>query len=166
MISYSFYSAVGLSDAAKYFNQKGGIVVIGAGNSGGLVDQSKVPYIISVSGTDQNDELCSFSSYGPYIDFAAPSTGIWTTTSGGGYGAASGTSYSGPVLAGVIGLMFSANPALSPNQVISILRRTSVDLGERGYDEHFGWGRVDAYQAVSTALRQGYSPLESTERLS
>ena len=47
--------------------------------------------------------------------------------------------------------MLSANPALQPSQVDSILTSTADDLGTPGRDDYYGYGRINAYRAVSAA---------------
>jgi hypothetical protein len=107
--------------------------------------------MIPVSATDANDLRASWSSYGNYVALSAPGVGIWTTKSNGGYGGASGTSFSAPMTAGVAALMMSVNPALSPSQIESLLYATAVDLGTAGRDIYFGYGRIDAAAAVRAA---------------
>jgi Tfp pilus assembly protein PilW len=77
---------------------------------------------------------------------------IQTTKPGGGYGAFSGTSAASPVAAGVYALMMSAKPGLQPATYDTILFSTAQDLGSTGWDQYFGNGRVNAANAVSTAL--------------
>ncbi|HMG17444.1 MAG TPA: S8 family serine peptidase, partial [Gemmatimonadales bacterium] len=61
----------------------------------------------------------------------------------------SGTSMASPHAAGVAALVLSKNPALTPDQVRAILRASSVDLGPAGWDPVFGYGRVQARNAVA-----------------
>lgn len=159
-ISFRIYGGHALSGAAKYFMDKGGLVVGAGGNTGSYYNDPDNPYIISVSATTSTDSLATFSTYGPYIDLAAPGRSIYTTIKGGGYGSASGTSFSTPLTAGLIALMFSANPALTPTQAEQILKSTAVDLGEPGYDIYYGWGRINASKALREAT--GISPPPDT----
>lgn len=66
-----------------------------------------------------------------------------------------GTSHACPVVAGVVALMLSVNPYLSPNEVFSILTSTCDKVGNYSYingkSEELGYGRVDAYAAVMAA---------------
>ncbi len=141
-----------VTSAASYAMNKGAVVVAAAGNCGCFDSTPANPYIISVSATDQNDNLASWSSTGAYVDVAAPGVSIYTTTMGGGYGTPSGTSVASPVAAGVMALIMSANPNLTPTQVISLLEANADDLGPVGYDTSYGYGRVDAYKAVAAAV--------------
>ncbi len=151
-----------IQSAANYMRSKGGLVVVAADNSGTLDSTPNTTAVISVSATDSSDALASWSSYGPYVDVSAPGVNIWTTTMGGGYAAVSGTSFSSPMTAAVLALMKSANPALSNVQLESILENTAVDLGTPGYDQYFGYGRIDAAAAVAAAASFG-APAPDTQ---
>jgi len=140
-----------VQSAAQYMRNKGGVVVVAAGNSGGLESIAASSTLISVAATDSNDARASFSSYGTYVDLAAPGVGIWTTTNGGGYGSVSGTSFSSPIVAGVVALMKKVNPALTPADIDSILAKTADDRGDPGWDQYYGYGRVNAANAVLMA---------------
>jgi hypothetical protein len=63
----------------------------------------------------------------------------------------SGTSFSSPLTASVIALMMAANPSLAPSTLVSLLESTAVDLGSAGYDQYYGYGRVNAAAAVQAA---------------
>lgn len=60
----------------------------------------------------------------------------------------SGTSMASPHAAGVAALILSKNPGLTPDQVRAVLRTSGVDLGAPGWDPMFGYGRVNARNAV------------------
>ncbi|QBQ54544.1 S8 family serine peptidase [Nitrosococcus wardiae] len=150
-ISYDVTNSSTVSNAAQYFRSLGGIVVVAAGNSGSNPGYSDNPYMISVSATTSSDSKASWSSYGHYVDVSAPGEGIWTTTRGGGYGSVSGTSFASPATAGVVALILSANPFLSPGEIESILESTADDLGSSGWDSFYGYGRINAYSAVIAA---------------
>ncbi|MGI0040636.1 MAG: S8 family serine peptidase, partial [Nitrosopumilaceae archaeon] len=147
-ISFQIFNGASLSDAARYMNDHGGWVVAAAGNTGILENYSDNPYIISVGSISPNGLVSSFSSYGPFVDFAAPGSTIYTTTSGGTYGYTSGTSFSSPIVAGVIALVISHNPSMTSQQVYDTLKNSAVDKGTTGRDNYYGWGLVDAYGAL------------------
>lgn len=157
-ISYAVSGYSSIQSAADYMRSQGGLVVVGAGNSGSASTTAPSDSVISVSATDSNDSLAGFSTYGGFVDLAAPGVGIWTTTDGGGYAAPSGTSFSSPVVAAVAALVMSANSALTPAEVETILFETATDLGSAGNDIYFGHGRVDAAAAVQAAFGGGPAP--------
>ena len=79
-------------------------------------------------------------------DIAAPGTDIYSTYPTG-YGTMSGTSMAAPHVAGVMGLMFTVNPALSPVQAKEKLYSSARDLN----DARLGHGEVNAAAAVRAA---------------
>ena len=148
----SFQQSCGSStlwSAAQYMRSKGGVVTISAGNSG--VPESMAPSdtITCVGATDSADNKASWSTYGDFVDIAAPGVGIYTTIRGGGYGSVSGTSFAAPITAGVYALMIAANPMLTPSQLDAALFSTAVDRGATGKDGLYGYGRVDALAATA-----------------
>ena len=94
----------------------------------------------------------AYSDYGPHLDVVAP-TQVPTTQWGGGYITNwSGTSAATPHVAGVAALVKSARPALTAEQIRQLLRVTADDLGEPGWDQYFGWGRVNAARALDAPI--------------
>ncbi|HEY1340751.1 MAG TPA: S8 family serine peptidase, partial [Bryobacteraceae bacterium] len=149
-----------LQGAVDYAWNKGAVVIASAMN-----DSTSTPYypaacnhVVAVAATDENDRLASFSDYGNWIAVSAPGTNILTTMSGGGYGYWYGTSFSSPITAGVAALMLAANPSLANTSLVSMLEQSVDDLGSAGYDSSFGYGRVNAYKAVSAALGAAAPP--------
>lgn len=141
-----------VQSAANYMRSKGGLVVVSAGNTGIQESFAASDSLICVSATDSFDQRTSWSSFGAYVDVAAPGAGIYTTTRGGGYSPWNGTSFSSPLTAGILAQMMAANPQLPASDVQQLLYTTAVDLGAVGSDVEFGKGRVDAFSAVQAAL--------------
>ncbi len=74
-------------------------------------------------------------------------------------GRGSGTSYATPSVSGILALMIEANPDLSTAEMKEILKLTAERRGEPSapevdpfWNRDFGWGMVDAYEAVSLAI--------------
>lgn len=154
VVNVSFDNLSGSStvqSAAQYMRSKGGVVVVAAGNSGGLVNIAANDSMLSVAATDSNDQRASFSSYGNYVDIAAPGVDIFAPSVGGNYSINWGTSFASPIVAATAALMISANNNLSPTDIDQILKSTALDLGTAGYDIYYGAGRVDAAKAVAAA---------------
>jgi subtilisin family serine protease len=137
--------------AARYVAERGGVIVASAGNCGCYESLPETPDILSVAGTDVEDRLAEFSSRGAHVDLCAPAVDILTTDADGSYTSASGTSFSSPLVAGVVALMLSVNPDLGALDVAALLADSALDLGVGGWDEAFGYGRVDAFAAVEAA---------------
>ncbi|MFC0132904.1 S8 family serine peptidase [Massilia eurypsychrophila] len=150
-ISYIVSNVAAVHTAAQYMRSRGGLVVASAGNTGAYDGSANTLDIITVAATNSADGRPSWSAYGPAVDVAAPGEGIYTTTAGGGYGAVNGTSFSSPLTASVVALMLSANPALQPSQVDSILASSADDIGVAGRDDYSGAGRINAARAVAAA---------------
>src|SRR5579872_2945539 len=142
-----------LQTAVNYAWSKGAVIFAAAGNSSSSspVYPAACTNVVAVSATEPNDTLASFSNYGSWIDLSAPGDMIMTTQVGGSYGDWWGTSLASPIAAGVGALALSANPSLTASALVSLLEKNSDDLGSPGFDQYFGWGRVNAYKAVSAA---------------
>ena len=129
---------------------KGGIYIRASGNSGVEVTDANDDNIIIVSATDSSDIKTSWSNFGASVDISAPGTPIsciWN----GVYSNCWGTSFSVPIVAGVLALVYSVNPNLTGSQAKSILFSTADDLGTTGWDMYYGYGRVNAAKAVALA---------------
>jgi subtilisin family serine protease len=145
-----------INQAAEFFRtESDGVVVMAGVNGSGFLDYTNQPYIVAVSMTDSADALQS--KYGDHIDFSAPGLNVKSTTVSG-YGVDSGTSFSTPLVSGLLAMLFSIDPTLTTEQALSVLRQTAVDLGDAGWDQKFGWGRVDFYQAAWLAAAHSAQP--------
>jgi thermitase len=158
-ISYIVSDSSTVTSGAQYFQGKGGVVAVSAGNYSTFDSAGDNPYVLTVSATDINDVHSDFSNYGNNVDLAAPE-GVYTTTRGGGYMYAGGTSFSAPIVAGVAALVLSVNPNLTGPQVQDIVKQSADDLGTAGWDMYYGWGRVNAARAVGAA--GGGSAIDTT----
>ncbi len=150
-ISYAASNSSTVRSAAQYFYNKGGVVTMSAGNNSYFDPSADNPYVLTVSGSDPNDNLYSWSNTGNNVDLAAPGCVGATTGNGGGYYTACGTSFSAPLVAGVAALVLSVKPSASGAELTDILKQSADDRGASGWDPSFGWGRVNAARAVSMA---------------
>jgi len=160
-VSYGGVSASPtIAGAAEYFESRngGGVVTVAAGNNAYFISSADNPFVLNVSATDQSDLLATFSNTGNDVDLSAPGVAINTTDRGGGYASASGTSCSAPIVAGVAALAFSIDPTLTGPQLQALLKQSADDLGASGWDTGYGWGRVNAAQAVSLAMAGAGGP--------
>ena len=155
-ISYAMSASSTVSSAASYFQSKGGVVTISAGNNGAFDSTPDNPNVLTVSATNGDDVLYSWSNTGNNVDIAAPGF-VYTTIRGGGTSSASGTSVAAPIVAGVAALVLSVNPALTASQVQDILKQAADDRGASGWDPGYGSGRVNAARAVEAAAGGGGS---------
>jgi serine protease len=146
-----------LHDAVKAAVANGVVVVAAAGNDGSPVLQypAAFPEVIAVAATDAGGGLVDFSSFGDWVDVAAPGWDIATTWPRGmtppnnlPYTWCTGTSCSSPIVAGIAALVRNKYPTLTPAQVTARLKVLSRDAGPRGTDPYYGAGIVDAYAAL------------------
>ncbi len=148
-VSYMGAANSTMTDAGRYIQSKGGVLVMAAGNTATYNSAPDTSDIIVVSATAQGDSLAGFTTTGTHIDLSAPGSNILTTAPGNAYQAVNGTSFSTPLVAGAIGLMLSINPNLTPAQIDTILKVTADDLGPAGWDSGYGWGRLNAGRAIT-----------------
>ena len=155
-------------------------VAVSAGNDGSACSTVSTPAAIydasfSVGATDVSDLIASFSSRGPVTvdgsnrmkpDISAPGVNIRSSTRDGSYqGGWDGTSMAGPHVAGLVGLMVSAVPAVAGDvtRIEDLIRQSAVHptfggacgVGSGIYPNNtFGAGRIDALAAVNLLLSQ------------
>ena len=130
----------------------GGIVIVAAagndGNPPGKGDNVDYPArydsVIAVAATDSNDNRARWSSTGPAVELAAPGVSVYSTVPGG-YGTKGGTSMACPHVAGTVALV------IGEGDVRQYLQYTADDLGATGKDSLYGYGLVDADEAVPPA---------------
>lgn len=154
VISLSLGASVGsstLKSAVDYAHGKGSLLVAASGNDGKNTLSYPAAYsnVMAVGATDSTDTLASFSNYGPEQDVVAPGVSIATTKLGGSYAYFSGTSASTPYVAGLAGLALAVKPDITNADIASAIRAGAVDLGTAGWDETYGWGRIDAAGALA-----------------
>ncbi|WP_328993080.1 S8 family serine peptidase [Kribbella sp. NBC_01245] len=161
IVNMSFSGGVdnpALHAAIQRANSKGVLVVAAAGNTGRGEPEYPGAYseVIGVGATDKTGKLADFSTWGGWVDIAAPGTGIVSTFPRdlypSGYGISGGTSFSAPLVAGLAALVRTRYPSLTPAQVIGRLKTTARDAGPRGIDPYYGFGLVDAYAALGGTL--------------
>ncbi len=114
-----------------------------------------IPGVISVAATDNNDGLANFSNFGAQtVDVAAPGVNILMAATGGTYTIASGTSFSGPLVAGIVGLIKSVKPNASAVEIREALINSSDPLPALQGKVRSG-GRVNAAAALRTITTAG-----------
>jgi len=141
-----------IADAVNYaYFDKDVVIVAAAGNSGYSISYpAKHAPVIAVGATDRDDKRAYFSSRGAELDVMAPGVGIWSTVPDNDYDDMKGTSMASPHAAGVAGLLLTQRPTLTNTHVAEILRQSADDLGQSGFDRYYGYGRVNAFQALQT----------------
>ncbi|MBC8182933.1 S8 family serine peptidase [candidate division KSB1 bacterium] len=89
-------------------------------------------------------------------DISAPGAIVTSTKLNGGYEEKSGTSMATPAVSGLVALLLSVNPSLTPAQAKAILQATADKVGQFSYtngrNDYIGYGRVNAHQALLYTL--------------
>ncbi|WRP06373.1 Ig-like domain-containing protein [Rossellomorea aquimaris] len=163
--------------AMQYASKKGVTIIAASGNDG--MEEVSYPasskYAIAVGSTNRLDIVSDFSNYGKGLDLVAPGSDIPALLPDGNVTYMSGTSMAAPHVAAVAGLLLSQNPNLKQTDVEKLLTETAKDVAfdeqdnpyssedeyydedpdypieevVPGYDAVSGWGRLNAYSAVS-----------------
>ncbi|SEQ05461.1 S8 family serine peptidase [Arthrobacter sp. OV608] len=138
-----------------------GVLLVAAAGNGGNTSMNypaAYPNVIAVGATDNNDKKASFSTYGTWVDVAAPGVSVYSTfpnhkfvlareyNRSQGYDIGSGTSMSSPIVAAVAALAWSANPGAS-NWTVRAKVEASTNTIE-GIGTFWSHGRVNADLAV------------------
>jgi subtilisin family serine protease len=111
---------------------------------------SSLSNVISVAAINASDQLALYSNYGHTgATVAAPGDNIWSTFPSNGYGQLSGTSMASPHVAGVVALLLSNQPQLTPEQVKQRLIATAEPT-DALVSKVNASGRVNAYNALAT----------------
>ena len=133
----------------EYITGQGGLLFWAAGNDGRDLSWFNWPDVIVVGATDPNDNRPPWSAYGRAVDVFAPGSEIISLYINGGLGIGSGTSAACPMASGIGALVWAVRPCLPPDLVKECIFFACEDLGVPGNDDEWGWGRVDAFGAVS-----------------
>ncbi len=157
VLSLSLSSTSGtstLQSAVNYAISRNILVVAGAGNNANstLTYPASYANVLSVAGSDYNNALYSWSSFGSWVKIAAPgqnTTTVLTDSTGAqwGYNTFAGTSSATPVAAGIAGLLRSAKPTATNTEIMQAITN-NTDVCCSG---NIGGGRINAYKAM-TAL--------------
>ncbi|PGS51611.1 M4 family metallopeptidase [Bacillus sp. AFS041924] len=139
-----------VEDALKYAVNKGVTIVAASGNEAAskLSYPASSDFVISVGSTDNSDAHSITSNTGEGLDLVAPGERIPSIFANGDVYYSYGTSMAAPHVAAVAGLFYSLKANIKVSEVKQALQESAHDLGDAGYDQKFGWGRLDAAAAV------------------
>ncbi len=110
------------------------------------------PHTITIGSTDDTDTRAPYAS-GNALDFMAPGVGIYTASFSdpdgmNAFQAGDGNSFATPMVTGIASLARAMKPSLTKDELFDALKESAVDLGDPGRDNFYGWGRVNAYDAL------------------
>jgi PKD repeat protein len=167
-----------VSNAIAYAYNHGVVLLASSGNSGVSPVSYPAAYsqVIAVGATRYDDARPSYSQYGSALEICAPGGDIGVDQNGDGYGDGvlqmtftgynpgppeqladptdfgywfyDGTSMACPHATALVAMMI-ANGQTGIENIRTILHETAVDLGSAGWDQYYGYGRIDAYAALT-----------------
>jgi subtilisin family serine protease len=179
------YSALEAA-AIRYAHTRGAVVVAAVGNADQAPSSpwpyasypAALPHVVGVSALARDGSVPAFSNRDPiYNDIAAPGQDLVSTfprqltnsrpscdeqgyslCGPEEYRRAEGTSFAAPQVSAAAALLLSARPTLQPDQVASLLERSSVDANASTgcrrcppqRDAFSGWGRLDIAKSLAT----------------
>ena len=180
-----------IENVVNNLKNSGIVVVVSAGNSGsqGCASISTPAAIFensfTVGATAKNDTIAKFSSRGVVSvdgsnrmkpNVVAPGVKVRSSVRNGEFSNASGTSMSGPHVAGLVALIISANPALAGQVELieDIIEETAIPktdtlncanvLGSSHPNAVYGFGRVNALAAVEKAIQTSVTALSTSHK--
>lgn len=144
--SFSFV----LRDVIQYAYSKNIVLVASSGNSNSDAPHYPSGYseVICIGNSTEQDYRASDSNYGSTLDLMAPGTQIFTTAMNNSYAYVSGTSASAPFVSAAAALILS-KILFSNEEVKQILKSTSDDIGDPGWDIYTGAGRLNLFNALN-----------------
>jgi len=167
-----------VQNAIQYAYNAGVVLCASSGNAGQSPVSYPAAYseVIAVGATRYDDERAEYSQYGSDLEVVAPGGDIFVDQNGDGYGDGvllmtftgynpgppeeladptdfgywfyEGTSMACPHTVALVAMMI-ANGQTGVENIRTILHETAVDLGATGWDQYYGYGRIDAYAALT-----------------
>lgn len=159
-------ASVTKENAIIYAQAHNCLVVAAAGNDYGSPVSYPAAYsasynnVMAVTATDSADNFAGYSNKGPEVNVAAPGTNVYSTmpnyacylTDHWGfsqdYDYMDGTSMSTPLVSGLAALIWSYDASLAPGDIRDAIEDSAVDLGPAGWDQEFGYGRINVGAAL------------------
>lgn len=155
----------------------GKLLVFAAGNDNNYnvpQGESALPYafpdvlsnFIVTTNLQQDDTLSASSTrcgYTASYCLSAPGTDILSTTAKTDYdryfatgekvivpdlGLKTGTSMAAPMVTGAAAVLMQRFPYMTASQIAAVLLSTATDLGEKGIDDVYGWGKLNLKSAI------------------
>jgi thermitase len=121
-----------IDDSCRARTSPGAIVTAASGNSGDSDREypaaTLLPGVLAIGASTEANTLAYFSTYGSWVQVAAPGDGILSSVPGGGYASWSGTSMATPLAAGTAALVRVAYPSLRPADIVTRIITTGASL--------------------------------------
>jgi serine protease AprX len=148
------------SRGANVAFSKGIIVVASAGNSGATANPyigvpAEATNVLAIGAVQSNENYATFSSIGPSFDgrvkpdVMAQGQNAYVANTAGSITTASGTSFSGPIMAGMIASFWQAVPTLTNQQVVNLVKQSADRFNLPTFQ--YGYGIPDFQLALTNA---------------
>jgi len=149
-----------ITRAANAAAKKGMLLVISAGNSGDsewekITPPSDAPNVLTVGAVKRDSIIASFSSRGMTADLRVKpdvmALGLLASVidDKGKVSMKAGTSFSSPIMCGMVACLWQAFPSLTNLEIIDVVRRSSDQY--ETYNEDYGYGLPDMAKAMELA---------------
>jgi thermitase len=154
-LSLAMKASPNLEEAVNYAWSRGAILVAAAGNKGTSEPSYPACYdnCVAVAGTNENNSLSLLSSYGDWVDVAAPGFNIYSELPENQYGYKTGTSAAGAHVSGVAALVFSVGGDANGNGMVNDEVRWAIENSCTAIAvDGVGQGLVNAFEAVTKTI--------------
>lgn len=137
-----------MQKAIDYVTQKGIIVVAAVGNKGNATIYYPASFdnVIGVGAIDENKNVASFSERNESVYTVVQGANVCVLNNSGGVSMVKGTSFSSPIVTAMLTLLLDIDNTITPSQMMEIVKKASLDLGDVGYDTSYGYGMLDGEQ--------------------
>ncbi len=163
--SYTFQDMNGetafISRGANIAFSRGMLVVVSAGNSGGsatpnIMAPADASLTLSIGAVDSQGNLAGFSSVGPTADnrikpdLVARGVSAAVITNTGNVVGANGTSFSAPIISGMLACLWEAFPNFTNTQIVELVKNSASSA--LNPQNTIGYGIPDFGAALETSL--------------
>ncbi len=143
-------------------------VVVAAGNdskdiSKNYITPACVPSAITVSATDENNNLAEYSNYNGTIDICAPGNNVKSSYLNNGYVKLSGTSMAAPQVAAGLAIIYTVFPDKTAAEAEEMIKEFATFLPEAADENKFGAGLLCLKYILSGEKPQTSDPVFSKE---
>lgn len=145
---------ISLAEAIEYAVANGIIIVAAVGNDGNDTVYYPAGYenVIGVGSVNDDKSLSRFSQRNTSVFVVAPGNNVMSCNIFDSYSINSGTSFSAPIVTATIALTKCIDDTLSLDDVMDLLKTTSDDLGNGGYNSNYGYGLINIKALVYKML--------------
>jgi cell wall-associated protease len=135
------------------YHKNGGLLFNAAGNESTYDPNPRTKNLIVIAGTNAQSQPYSGTNFGKSVWFAAPGEDVASSNIYSRAEISNGTSFACPLACSIAALIWSANPSLTNDQVLEIMRKTATK--PPGYTpNYYGHGIPNAGAAVKMALEE------------